>query len=409
MREPGEALRAAYPQALATLIRVLGDLDSAQDALHEAAARALDRWQGEVPRQPAAWLVRVARNIVVDRGRRVSVERLHRQSRASQASAQRPRREPPHPFRDDMLRLIFTCCHPSLSPDSQVALTLRTVVGLSVDEIARVYLVSNQAMEQRLTRARRALRDVPYEVPDTAELPERLDAVCAVIHVIFNDGYTLSGEVGLRRELCLLAIRLGRLLSRLFPERSEVSGLLALMLLHHARFEARQKALSLEHQDRCLYDATLIAEGRAIVERALRQRQLGPYQIQAAISAVHASAASFEATDWGELVALYRVLLRYQPTSVIRLGHAIAVAYAQSPRAGLELLLALDEPGDLAGYHLFHAAKGHLLDQCGDRTAALSAFVRAHALVTNTVERDYLASKIEKLRRHVGIDETRSS
>ncbi len=401
MRAPAEALRAAYPQALATLVRIVGSLDAAQDALQEASVRALKNWRTEVPRNPAAWLVRAGHGVAVDWVRHGRVQQRH----ADQVQRLQPEVTEPveDDFRSDMLRLIFTCCHPALSPDSQVALTLRTVIGLSVQDIARLYLVSPAAMERRLVRARKTLHDaaIPYEVPRAEDLSPRLAAACAVVLVVFNDGYSHTADSPqLRPRLCVLAIRLGRLLSRLFRREAEVSGLLALMLLQHARMPARVVTpgvfVSLQHEDRTLWDAALIREGEVMVQRALMRRALGPYQIQAAIAAVHCAADTYERTDWGEIAALYEVLVRYQPTATVKLNRAVAVSKVRGPHEGLAALAGLEE--SLAEHHLYHAVRAHLLQDADELDAARQAYQRARQLAQNPIERDYLDARIDKLR-----------
>lgn len=400
MRSADEALRAAYPQALATLIRVIGRAEQAEDALHTAVERALLHWQEGVPDRPVAWLVRVARNAFIDRGRRSRTERRYVASAVVDGElilSDDQRRE-------DMLALIFTCCDPSLTPDSQVALTLRTVVGLSVDEIAKVYMVPAKTMERRITRARSTLRqaEVAYAVPGASELPERLAAVCAVVYVIFTDGYSFSGAApALRPRLCELAIRLGRLLCRLFRQDTEVSGLLALMLLQHAHSPARLSEsgaiVSLEYQDRALWDAGLIRDGCAMVERALRRHDLGPYQVQAAIAAVHAGARAYVDTDWAQIAELYDVLSHFQPGAVVLLNRAIAVFQAHGEARGFEAMRALEVHSALAGYHLYHAAWGHMYEQTGDGHAAREAYERALALADSEAEKEELSRRIERL------------
>ena len=411
MTGANRALRAAYPQAFATLIRIVGDFDTAQDALHEAVERALTHWQPDVPLEPTAWLVRTARNIVIDHSRKSALHLKHAgDSRlVPEASMQSAPDSVANRFRDDMLRLIFTCCHPTLSPDSQVALALRTVAGLTVDQIARIYLVSPTAMERRLVRARQALRaaDIPYEVPEKRDLPVRLDAVCAVILVIFNDGYSYSDEAPtLRPRLCEQAIRLGRLVARLFRRDAEVSGLLALMLLQHSRWRARmaepETFVSLEKQDRTLWDASLIREGRAIVQRALRRHNPGPYQIQAAIAAVHCEATAFECTDWQQIAALYDVLVQHQPTAVVKLNRAVAISFSSGPERGLQLIRELETIPELKNYHFFHAARGYVLSETGRTSDAIAAYRRAISLTSNAVEQRALIGKIVELEASSG-------
>lgn len=400
------AIRAAYPQALATLTRVLGDLDRAQDALHDAVGKALIHWQGELPENPAAWLVRTARNAAIDGHRRQAVAARSRETlrQATGPEADGSDEALVDGFRDDMLRLLFTCCHPSLTPDAQVALALRTVVGLGVGEIARAYRVGERTMEQRLTRAKRTLQNAgaPYEIPSESDLPGRIEAVCAVILVLFNEGYSEAVDGGgIRPRLCALAIRLARLTNRLVRNDPEVQGLLALLLLQHARLNARHdgagEVVTLEHQDRSRWDRRAIAEGQALVEIALRRRALGPYQIQAAIAAAHDRAPTFAQTDWEEIVLLYDALVRHRPTPVVELNRAIAVSRARGPEAGLAIL---DELGPRAGvedYHLFQAALGHMREEAGDLAGARSSFRRALELAPGAGERTYLEKKIAAL------------
>jgi len=408
MRDAGEAVRAAYPQALATLTRVLGSLDAAGDALHVAVERALVRWPQEFPSNAVAWLVATARNHAIDQVRRQVV---HDRFVNAEALAARPAPSAddglaPH-LRDDMLRLIFTCCHPRLSPDSQVSLTLRTVVGLTVHEIARAYLVSPSSMERRLTRARIALREakIPYEVPTADELPSRLAAACAVVVSLFDQGYTYPADADhLRPELCNLAIRLARLLARMFPHDAEVAGMLALLLLQHARTAARTSAdgafVSLEDQDRSAWDQTMIREGRALIQRALFRDDLGPYQLQGAIAATHCAAATFEATAWGEIATLYGLLHDYRPTATVALNRCVAVAKAQGAAAGLAELEALpaEHLSRLELQHRYFAVRGHLLEELGQIALAREAFAEAAALRPGPVEREYLEAKLRALR-----------
>ena len=406
MRRPAEVLRSAYPQALATLTRIVGDLETAQDALQDASERALLRWQEVVPDHPAAWLVRVARNATIDQTRHRAVVQRHAEREATCSSEPVSETSMRSEFRDDMLRLIFTCCHPTLTPDSQVALTLHTVVGLSVAEIARAYLVQPTTMERRISRARRALRDgeVPYDLPTAQELPQRLDAVCAVILVLFNEGYTPSDESPcLRPRLCELAIRLARLVARSFPANAEVSGLLALVLLQHSRSGARQsdsgRLLTLQMQDRARWNRALITEGRVLVERTLRRGQLGPYQVQAAIAAVHATAETFERTDWPQIVALYDVLLKLQPTAVVRLNRAVAVGRARGSAAGLDELAKLESLPELARFHLLPAARADLLVAQGRVQDAVTAYRAARDLAPTRAERSEIDLEIRRLLR----------
>ena len=368
------ALKAAYPQALATLIRVLRDFDTAEDALQDAVARALNAWQaGGLPDNPVAWLVATGRRCAIDRFRRRQCEVRHAGALLALAQTQEEQVEPRPADRhldDDLLRLIFTCCHPALAMEAQVALTLRTIAGLSVAEIARAFLVQPKTMEQRLTRAKRKIRAarIPYEVPEATELPRRLDAVLAVTYPIFNEGYNASGSAELiRAELCREAIRIARLLARLFRAEPEVAGLLALLLLQHSRAAARLDGAGnivvLDAQDRVLWDQPLIVEGRALVERTLRRRRPGPYQIQAAIAAVHSEAVDAAGTDWTQIAELYGLLEVHQPTPVVTLNRAVAVAKARGAVAGLAILDACEDAAELQRFGDILTAVG-FVKQC---------------------------------------------
>lgn len=402
-------LRAASPRALATLIRLLRDFDSAEDATQEAVTRALEVWPHEgIPDNPVAWLVTTGRNKAIDLHRRRTLEtqRLaslsfeEHNSFRNDAAAMTPSLH----FQDDLLRLIFTCCHPVLAPEEQVALTLKTVAGLTVQEIAHAFLVTAKTMEQRLTRAKRRVREayILYEVPSVTQLPARLESVMAVIYLLFNEGYSASGESGLiRAELCSEAIRLARMLSRLFRHEAEVTGLLALLLLQHARYRARlDKAgniIPLDEQQRTLWDQRLIAEGHVLVEKALRQKHPGRYQIQAAIAALHNEAASAEDTDWAQIAELYGVLERYQPSPVVTLNRAVAVAQAQSAKAGIALLQTIEWNPEMQDYHYFHAALGALLVKEGEIATAVTAYKKALSLTRNPSEKRFLRNKLTAL------------
>jgi RNA polymerase sigma-70 factor, ECF subfamily len=396
-------------RVLATLIRVLGDFDLAEDALAAAWEAAVRQWPVDGrPENPRAWLIRAARNKAVDdRRRRTLAARAQRDLAIELESdgAADPfdadnGRDP-----DDRLRLMFTCCHPALAVEAQVALTLRTLAGLGTDEIARAFLVPPATMAQRLVRAKQKIRaaGIPYRVPDEDELPERLDAVMAVVYLVFNEGYAASsGDDLVRRELSAEAIRLGRLLVELMPARPGPRGLLALMLLHDARREARVTAegdlVLLEEQDRSRWDAAQIRDGLALVEEALRAHPDDVFALQAAIAALHARAARPEDTDWPQIVALYARLFVVQPSPVVMLNHAAAVAMARGPAEGLALLDQLAAAHALPGYHWLPAARADLLRRLGRRAEAAAAYDEALALVGNEAERRYLR------RRRAGLD-----
>ena len=404
-------LKAAYPRALATLMRLLQDIDAAEDAVQEAMTRALEVWPGEgIPSNPVAWLVTTGRNKVIDLHRRHKREVRYQESLLatvddnlwnSEISEAVVRQQ----FDDGLLRLIFTCCHPALLQDEQIALTLKTVAGLTVPEIARAFLVPPKTLEQRLTRAKRKIRDkrIPYAVPTAAELPTRLDTVLAVIYVLFNEGYSASGDSELiRAELCNEAIRLARMLSRLFRAEAEVTGLLALLLLQHARYRARVDGagniIPLDEQNRGFWNHILITEGRALVEKALRQKRPGPYQIQAAIAAVHGEAARAEDTDWAQIAELYRVLEHYQPSPVVTLNRAVAVAKVQGAKAGIALLRTIENAAEIRRYHHFHAALAALLAEDNQPGSAIAAYEKALSLTQNPSERAFIRRKISSLK-----------
>jgi RNA polymerase sigma-70 factor (ECF subfamily) len=402
--------RAESRRVLATLARLLGDLDLAGEALHEAFAAALERWPAEgVPASPRAWLVSAGRFRAVDALRRrarldARAAELARRLDARAADAAAAAELGPVELPDDRLRLVFTCCHPALLPDAQVALTLREVCGLATEEIARAFLVPAPTLAQRIVRAKAKIRDarVPYEVPARAELPERLAAVLHVVYLVFNEGYSASrGAAVTRADLTAEAIRLGRLLVELLPGEPEVEGVLALMLLHEARRAARTgpdgELLLLDEQDRARWDRALVAEGAALVERALRSRRFGPYALQAAIAAVHAEAPAAAATDWAQIVGLYDVLLRVEPSPVVALNRAVAVAMRDGPAAGLALVEPLLERGELGGYHLAHAARADLLRRLGRAAEARDAYARALALARQEPERRFLERRLREL------------
>ncbi len=385
-------------RALATLIRLVGDFDLAEDALQDAVAVALERWSaGEVPDNPRAWLVNVGRNKAIDRIRRQAAFRGKQQQLVHEIELNAQAvDEPPATLDDDMLRLIFTCCHPAFAAEVQVALTLRTVCGLTTAEVARAFLVSEDAMGQRLVRAKQKIRlaGIPYEVPEREALAERLSGVLAVIYLVFTEGYVATSGAGLMRpDLAGEAIRLGRLLDQLMPGRGEIKGLLALMLLHDARRAGRETAAGdivlLEEQDRSLWDRAQIAEGLLLVEDALRvPGRPQPYAVQAAIAALHARAQSYEQTDWPQIAGLYEVLLRINPSPVIELNHAAAVSMVDGPARALDLVNATAARGGLDGYELLPAVRADLLRRLGRRDEAREAYAAATT-----------ATQLEPLRR----------
>jgi len=388
-------------RVLATLIRLLGDFDLAEEALHEAFRSAVEQWPRDgLPDNPRAWLVSA--------GRFKAIDNLRRQRRFQPLDEQA---ELPDEngvcegelLEDDRLRLIFTCCHPALASDAQVALTLREVCDLTTEEIARAFLSSPSTLAQRIVRAKAKIREarIPYEVPGRSELPERLDAVLRVIYLVFNEGYfASSGDSLTRSQLSDEAIRLGRLLLELLPE-PEVQGLLALMLLHESRRAARSgvdgEVILLEAQDRSLWNRELIAEGEALVLQALHSRRFGPYSLQAAIAAVHAEAASLEDTDWVQIVGLYDELLRLSPSPVIELNRAVALAMRDGEQAGLLEIDRLLAAGELDGYHLAHAARADLLRRLGRREQAIAAYRQALALAQQGPDRQFLQRRLEEL------------
>jgi RNA polymerase sigma-70 factor, ECF subfamily len=405
------ALEAAYRgekrRVLATLIRLLGGFDAAEEAVHEAFAAAAMQWPRDgIPANPYAWLVSTGRFRTFGRWRRQA--RLAGALPELAALADPEAAVPAHlqdqpPIQDDELRLIFTCCHPALPPDARLALTLREVAGLTTEEIARAYLTRAPTIAQRIVRAKARIRDeaIPYEVPARAELPGRLDSVLRVVYLVFNEAYAATEGPGLTRpDLSAEAIRLGRLLVELLAE-PEALGLLALMLLHEARRATRVDAAGdlvlLEDQDRSLWDRGLIAEAQALIERALAARRVGPYLLQAAIAALHAEAASADETDWAQVVALYDVLLRIDPSPVVALNRAAALGLRDGPAAGLAAIEAVQAEGSLDGYHLAHAARADMQRRLGLADAARSSYQRALELTRQPAERRFLQARLAQL------------
>jgi RNA polymerase sigma-70 factor, ECF subfamily len=405
-----ETVNAVYGsdsrRVLATLIRLLGDFDAAEEALHDAFRAALEQWPRDgVPTNPRAWLVSAGRFKAIDAiRRRARFDTLDDTTAEADLGVVQPDagvdRES---VEDDQLRLIFTCCHPALAPDAQVALTLREVCGLKTEEIAQAFLTPAPTLAQRIVRAKAKIRDakIPYQVPSPAELPDRLDAVLRVIYLVFNEGYAATSGASLtRRDLSAEAIRLGRLLVDLLPE-PEAIGLLALMLLHESRRAARSspsgELILLDDQDRSLWDRQLIAEGTQLIERAFASRRVGPYAIQAAIAAVHASAPHPGATDWTEIVGLYDLLLRADTSPVIELNRAVAVAMRDGSAAGLALVEAILDRGDLQEYRLAHAARADLCRRLGRKADARTSYVRALTLTKLEPERRFLERRIAEL------------
>jgi RNA polymerase sigma-70 factor, ECF subfamily len=410
----GRAIETLYRsesgRILATLVRLLGDLDLAEESMHEAFAAAVESWpQAGIPDNPRPWLISTARFKAIDairrRARFDEAQRdlvAHIELRANNASGGN-KEAGDGEVEDDRLRLIFTCCHPALPAEGQVALTLRQICGLTTEEIARAFLVTPATLAQRIVRAKAKIREaaIPYEVPTQQELPERLDAVLQVVYLVFNEGYSAaSGAEVTRAELTREAIRLGRLLTELQPE-PEVIGLLALMLLQESRRAARTsptgELILLEHQDRSLWNREQIAEGMALVEKALSSRRFGPYTLQAAIAAVHAKAESSTATDWRQIVALYNHLVRMQPSPVVHLNRAVAIAMRDGPEAGLEHIDALLQHRELANYYLAHAARADLCRRLGRAAEARASYEKALALTQQEPERHFLQERIRQL------------
>lgn len=418
-RTVDEVYRRDSRRVLATLIRLLGDFDLAEEAVHEAFRAAVEQWPREgVPGNPRAWLVSTGRFKAIDGIRRRArfdeaaealAHHLEAEAAAAAEATASAGSETPEEasaeagLEDDRLRLIFTCCHPDLAPDARIALTLREVCGLTTEEIARAFLTEAPTVAQRIVRAKARIKEarIPYEVPAPEHRAQRLDAVLRVLYLVFNEGYSASsGDTVARCDLTGEAIRLGRLLADLLPE-PEAQGLLALMLLHESRRAARSAAsgelVLLEAQDRSLWDGDLIREGSALVETALRSRRFGPYTLQAAISAVHAEAASPEATDWPQIVGLYDVLLRADPSPVVELNRAVAIAMRDGAAAGLRLIDALLARGDLADYHLAHGARADLLRRLGRQAEAMEAYRQALALTLQEPEKRFLEKRLSEL------------
>ncbi|MEO8053005.1 MAG: RNA polymerase sigma factor [Acidobacteriota bacterium] len=400
-----EVYRSDWGRIVATLIRLVGDFEVAEEAAQEAFTAAVDRWRiSGVPEFLRAWIIQTARHKAIDRIRRA---KRHNQSLESYAGLNVAVAEPEYDIDeipDDQLRLIFTCCHPALAPEAQVALTLRTLGGLETDEIARAFIVPPATMAQRLVRAKRKIRDagIPYALPALSDMPERLGTVLTVIYLIFNEGYATTRGRLVRTALCGEAIRLGRMLRTLLSPQppAEVTGLLALMLLHDARRDARLDQagdlIVLEQQNRSLWNQAQIAEALPLVEAAL-QGGPGPYAVQAAIAAVHCRAAQPEDTAWLQILRLYDVLERSQPSPIVALNRAVAVAMVNGPRAALELIDAIVASGDLDGYHLLHSTRADLLRRMGSNQKAAEAYLRALALVTNDSERRFLERRLREV------------
>ncbi|MER7923261.1 MULTISPECIES: RNA polymerase sigma factor [unclassified Streptomyces] len=404
------AFREEWGQVVATLIRVTGDWDLAEECAQDAFAQALDRWRRDgVPRRPGAWLTTTARNRALDVLRREAVGAAKLREVAVLGRDEGPY-DPEYDgddsgVQDDRLRLVFTCCHPALPIEARVALTLRTLAGLTTAEIARAFLVPEATMAQRLVRAKKKIRNagIPYRVPPAHLLPERTTGVLGVVYLLFNEGYAAtSGAELVRTNLCAEAIRLARVLAHLMPDEPEVLGLLALLLLHDARrgtrVDAAGELVTLEDQDRTQWNRTEVDEGARLLETALRRGRPGPYQIQAAIAACHTTAPTAEETDWADIAALYGELERFVPSAVVRLNRAVAVGMAHHPDAGLELVAGLERSGELADYHLLPATRADLLRRAGRTAEAALAYERALELVENAAERRFLERRLAECR-----------
>ena len=399
--------RSESRRVLATLIRLLGDFDLAEEALHDAFASAVEQWPREgVPANPRAWLVSAGRFKAIDVIRRRAKFDASLASIANQleSDTRDPAKQKSEDVEDDRLRLIFTCCHPAIAPEAQIALTLREVCGLSTDQIARAFLTAPATLAQRIVRAKSKIKSarIPYQVPAPADLPERLDSVLHVIYLVFNEGYSASsGESLTRADLSAEAIRLGRLLAELLPE-PEVFGLLALMLLHDSRRLARTSPegdlILLENQNRSLWNRQQIIEGKSLVERALSSARFGPYAIQAAIAAVHSDASSAANTDWNQIVALYDLLARAEPSPIIELNRAVAIAMRDGPQVGLDLIDAILARGELNDYHLAHSARAEFLRRLGRTSDAKEAYRRALECTEQEPERRFLQRRLKELR-----------